>query len=78
MTHYQPPKIGFDAQETKRLDAMGWPNHLIGAREGEIALAFKAWQDNQQKRTNRRMFWMMVALIVPAVAVIAAQAWGWV
>lgn len=53
MSHYTPPKIGFDAETAKRLDAMRWPNALLGASDGEIALAYKAHQD--AARTDTRL-----------------------
>lgn len=79
MTHYQPPQIGHTPETAKRLDAMGWPNALLGASDGEIALAYQAWQAaREQRRDNRIAFWAVAACTVSGLVVAGLQVWGWV
>lgn len=57
-----------------RIQEMGYPKGCADWTHAETYGNHRIWR----RRTNRRIALMMVALIVPAVAVIAAQLAGWV
>lgn len=65
---YQKPQIGHTPETSKRLTKMGWPNALLGASDGEIALAYAEWQDRKRDKEDTRLavwtFWICMAAFV--------------
>jgi hypothetical protein len=76
MTHYQPPQIGFSPATKKRLDYLGWPQELMEASDGDIALAYLKKRDEEDTRYSWHIRQQAAAVMVLTAVLVAVWAMG--